>query len=514
MGVKFSPIGNDVMFFSTDGLVASGGQLFFYEANTSTKQNTYTTNSGAVANSNPIVLDSYGKVPSSGQIWLTEGQSYKVVLAPAADTDPPASGVVLGDYVTGINDTGDIVIDQWITSGLTPTYVSATQFTFASDQTSIFHVGRRIKTTNTGGTIYSTITASSYSSPNTTITVVNDSGTLDSGLSAVSYGLLSSSNPSVPKVLLPDGSTATTQTGGDNSTNIATTAYADTPKVVSVTTTPYTLLAGNVRGIHTCSGSAAAITMPAIAGVSIGNSFTIVNQLTTNITITRDGSSTFSNVNGSTTEVTLGAYSSVNLTKTSETTWDVVAFEGNNQQRVLASGSFTAAASLEFILSTLDASQAATNVYLLRMIGFQPSADDKNLLMTISSDAGSSYVAGTGYYGSFSGYDATGNPQALISAAAASIGVIGSNGVTGSLSNASDETATCDITFTNFNTGTSLRPFIQTIGSYWGAAASYYMDGKGSGSNTAAADYDAVKFTWESGGNFAAVGNYVLYKLR
>ena len=222
---KFSPIGNDVMFFSTTGLVANGGKLFFYATGTTTKQNTYTTSAGTVANSNPIVLNSYGK--SANQIWLPDGQYFDIVLAPADDTDPPASGVTLGTNISGINDTGaDTAIDQWITSAAAPGYVSATSFTIGGDQTSIYHVGRRVKTTNTGGTVYSTITASAYASV-TTVTVVNDSGTIDSGISAAAYSILTSVNPAIPKIALPDGSTGTTQAINDNSTKFATTAYVD-----------------------------------------------------------------------------------------------------------------------------------------------------------------------------------------------------------------------------------------------------------------------------------------------
>lgn len=225
--VNLSPIGNETLFSPTTGLIANGYKLFFYQANTTTKQNTYTTQAGSVANSNPITLDSYGKVPSAGQIWLSQGLRYKVVLAPPTDTDPPVSGVVLADYVTGINDYFFATAqDQWAASGLTPTYISATSFSVTGDQTSALHIGRRVKTTNTGGTIYSTITNSVYGSV-TTVTVENDSGTLDSGLSAVSYGILTSTNPSVPKILLPDGSAAVTQASNNSTTKIATTAYVD-----------------------------------------------------------------------------------------------------------------------------------------------------------------------------------------------------------------------------------------------------------------------------------------------
>lgn len=180
-------------FVDANGDPYSGAKLFTYVAGSSTKQTTYQDSGAITANSNPIVCDSAGRVPYP--IWGTTGVSYKLVLAPSTDTDPPTSPIFTIDNVTGINDT-TVSIDQWV-SGPTPTYVSATSFTLAGDQTSTFQVGRRVKTTNSGGTVYSTITASAYAAL-TTITVVNDSGTLDSGLSAVSYGLLSAANQSIP----------------------------------------------------------------------------------------------------------------------------------------------------------------------------------------------------------------------------------------------------------------------------------------------------------------------------
>lgn len=193
MAVRLSPI----QYFGTDanGDPLSGYKVFTYGAGSSTKKNTYQDSGGVTAHANPIVLNTLG-FPTA-PIWLTEGQTYKLVIASPNDTDPPAGSVRTFDNISGVNDSGTVTQDQWVASGLTPTYIAATQFSLTGDQTSTFHVGRRLKTTNSGGTIYSTITASAYSSV-TTITVVNDSGTLDAGLSAVSYGVLSVTNPSVP----------------------------------------------------------------------------------------------------------------------------------------------------------------------------------------------------------------------------------------------------------------------------------------------------------------------------
>lgn len=188
MSVNLSPIGNDAPFVDSNGSPLSGGLLYAYTAGSSAPQNTYTTILGNVSNANPIVLNSSGY--PDNEIWLTAGALYKFILKTAV-------GVTLWDRdnISGINDT-TVSQSEWI-SGPAPTYISATSFSLVGDQTGIFQVGRRVKTTNSGGTVYGTISSSAFSSV-TTIVVANDSGVLDSGLSAVSYGIISATNTSVP----------------------------------------------------------------------------------------------------------------------------------------------------------------------------------------------------------------------------------------------------------------------------------------------------------------------------
>lgn len=197
MAVKLSPLfNNDSAQIDANGVPRSGAKLFTYLAGTSTKVTTYKTSagSGGASHENPIPLDANGLPPAP--IWLTEGSTYKFVLAPPGDTDPPASAILTIDNIVPINDVTATAATEW-TSGPAPTYVSATSFTVTGDQTTTLHVGRRLKTTNTAGTRYSTITRSVFGAL-TTVTVENDSGSLDSGLSALSYGISSADNTSVP----------------------------------------------------------------------------------------------------------------------------------------------------------------------------------------------------------------------------------------------------------------------------------------------------------------------------
>jgi hypothetical protein len=80
--VLLSPVGNGQQFFDNNGLPLSGGLLYQYQAGSTTPLATYTTNSGATPNSNPIVLDSAGRTPQ--EVWMQTGYTYKLVLQTSA----------------------------------------------------------------------------------------------------------------------------------------------------------------------------------------------------------------------------------------------------------------------------------------------------------------------------------------------------------------------------------------------------------------------------------------------
>lgn len=85
--VYLSPVGGAAaQFFDNNGVPLAGGKLYTYEAGTTTPQATYTTSSGNVARTNPIILDSAGRVPSGGEIWLLDNVAYKFALMTSADT--------------------------------------------------------------------------------------------------------------------------------------------------------------------------------------------------------------------------------------------------------------------------------------------------------------------------------------------------------------------------------------------------------------------------------------------
>ena len=242
-----------LQFFNNSGGVLSGGKIYTYEPGSTTAKITYTDSTAGTANTNPVVLDSAGRA----NIWI-DG-CVKFIVKTSSDTT-----LYTVDNVCEYQ-TSSAAVSEWQVSGLTPTYVSATSFSVPGDHTSTFVAGTRLQSTNTAGTIYSTVASSSYGSSVTTVTVSNDSGALDSGLSAVSVGLLAVSNPSIPvrPVVSKTGDYTFTaadcgQTFNADLTSAATftlpaaNAVPSGCEIASRNTSTWTLtLAGNLNGVST-----------------------------------------------------------------------------------------------------------------------------------------------------------------------------------------------------------------------------------------------------------------------
>ena len=165
MAVSLSPYaGAGAQFFDNNGVPLAGGLIYTYSAGTTTPVTTYTSSSGAVANANPIVLDSAGRTPA--QIWLTEGNSYKFLLQTSAgvtiktDDNIFASyqlavevGVAVGLGASGVATNiavGDTTLDS-NTSGSNNTAVGYNAMTSNTDGFQNTAVGAEALDANTGG---------------------------------------------------------------------------------------------------------------------------------------------------------------------------------------------------------------------------------------------------------------------------------------------------------------------------------------------------------------------------
>jgi hypothetical protein len=129
MAVNLSPVGGAAaQFFDNNGVILSGGKLYTYQAGTTTPAATYTTIVGNVAHTNPIVLDSAGRVPSN-EIWLTETTQYKFILHTSLNV-PIASY----DNISGIFAAGGVPAPVPVIFNTTGTG-SATTFALGSTPT-------------------------------------------------------------------------------------------------------------------------------------------------------------------------------------------------------------------------------------------------------------------------------------------------------------------------------------------------------------------------------------------
>jgi len=107
----FNPLSS---FTDANGDPLSGGTLTFYESGTSTKTNTYSDSALTTPNTNPVVLDSAGRLPLD--VFLDPAVTYKVVLADSLDVaiwtaDPvvdPAANVTASFTVFAGDPNGNV----------------------------------------------------------------------------------------------------------------------------------------------------------------------------------------------------------------------------------------------------------------------------------------------------------------------------------------------------------------------------------------------------------------------
>ena len=165
MAVNLSPVGGvAAQFFNNDGTVLSGGKLNTYTAGTTTPATTYTTSAGTIAHSNPIVLNSAGRVPGSGEIWLTDGITYKFVLTDANDVLIATYDNISGINSNFINFTNQQEI-QTATAGQTIFTLTTMQYQPGTGSLSVFvdgvnqyGPGAQYAFTETSGTVVTFVT--------------------------------------------------------------------------------------------------------------------------------------------------------------------------------------------------------------------------------------------------------------------------------------------------------------------------------------------------------------------
>jgi hypothetical protein len=143
MAVNLSPVaGAAAQFFDNSGNVLTGGKLYTYSAGTTTPAVTYTNSSGVTAHPNPIIFNAAGRVPDSGEIWLTDGISYKFVLKDQNDVLIATYDNLSGINSNFVNFTGEEET-QTATQGQTVFTLTTIQYQPATNNLLVFVNGSK-----------------------------------------------------------------------------------------------------------------------------------------------------------------------------------------------------------------------------------------------------------------------------------------------------------------------------------------------------------------------------------
>lgn len=143
MAVNLSPVaGAAAQFFDNSGNVLTGGKLYTYSAGTTTPAVTYTNSSGLTAHPNPIILNAAGRVPDSGEIWLSDSVAYKFVLKDQNEVLIATWDNIIGINSNFVNFTGEEET-QAATQGQTVFTLTTIQYVPATNNLLVFVNGSK-----------------------------------------------------------------------------------------------------------------------------------------------------------------------------------------------------------------------------------------------------------------------------------------------------------------------------------------------------------------------------------
>ena len=101
-------------FYNNDGTLAAGGKVYTYEAGTTTPKISWTDSTGAVANANPIILDSKGECNlwTSGlyKVNVTQSDDTQITGYPVDNIGGGQSSYDIAGYTSGAPTASQIVL--------------------------------------------------------------------------------------------------------------------------------------------------------------------------------------------------------------------------------------------------------------------------------------------------------------------------------------------------------------------------------------------------------------------
>lgn len=501
--------GAGAQFFDDNGDPLAGGLLYVYAAGTTTPATTYTTQSGLVNNTNPIVLDAAGRTPY--EICVNGGVLYKFTLRDSAS-------VLIGTYdnIPAIDDPTvfNNLISVTGTDTLTGTSVPPITGYTAGATYSFVAIN-----SNTGAT---TISIDGLGAKE----ILYDSSTsLSAG--AIVAGKISYIEYDGTRFQLINGITASQIP--DGSITVAKLAADTRSDVASATTISLTALSPATRNIRITgnTGPIGAFTVAAgydyfvtFSGTpTITNSASIVTQTGADIVVADGDTCILRSTAANTVEILNYVPANWNQAASSTVIGRVrfatnaeaiagssttIALNPANLAATLGmtklnSGSVSAAATLDIVMTSYT---AFTNKMLV-LTNFKPATDAVALWLRFSTNGGSSYDAGASDYGYVYLQKNTAGTDTSAQGAASSLILCGGIG------NLSTESVSGKIDIFGTNSTTEYTRVKHNLTAVDSTGAFSNVDG--SGGRAAAQDTDAIRVMFSSG-NIAS-GTWVLYGL-
>lgn len=367
-------------------------KLFIYEAGTTTKLTTYSDSALTSANANPLIADSAGRFVTI----YGNPDDYKFVLAPANDTDPPASAIQTTDNYTiaattafsgGINTSGETehlvnaqtgtsytILDGDRAKLVTHSNASAIAVTLPEATSSTFENGWYYDTACIGaGTTTITPTTSTINGAATYVLTTNKTARITSDgtnyqISGVGLAdLVDDTSPQLGGFLDPNGNYIGWDKGGD--------IASASPLVIDTD--------GNMFDV-TGTTNFSAMT------VATNRKFTLqfdgILTITDGASIVLPGNANFVTAVGDILECQSTASNTVLVTSITKANGEAVAATG----RVLLETQTASDSSNITFSGNIDSTFPSYHVDILVLV---PATDSANLLNTVSIDGGSSFIS-------------------------------------------------------------------------------------------------------------------------
>lgn len=255
VSVNLCPIWCATQFFDANGDPLAGGQIYQFEAGSFTvQQTTYSDNTGDTPNPQPIVLDSSGR--NTTAIWLQSGDAYNLVLEDSSNVFIDSLDDIIGIQASSSVTTSTSI---WTKDTDAPVFLNGTQFQLTGNVVADFAVGNRVQIEYPGPTfLYGTVSSVSFSSPNTQVTLINDTSVQNSGMLFAYWSLATVAGKIVDAGAVTYSNPGSYSAGGtvghqlDNTTaaaavintNVAN-LYQVWPTSGSGANTPYTITTGS-----------------------------------------------------------------------------------------------------------------------------------------------------------------------------------------------------------------------------------------------------------------------------